>query len=859
VAFDPAALKIIDQPALPSELVDEKQVGLITGAVGRYAVQSIRWEAGSSPNPAQITSLLYTPHVSATSLPDALTNISSLWERPAALPHDYFYVIPLALAQCYQAMGDYPRAETYYLQAASYTYINTAIEGPYVWVGLANLYSVWGNSAYEQGDLTTAANVYGKVLTIGSTTPPSTPLYTLAGLSVAAKAATALIPQLDTLLKSGTSGVSSEDTLIASVLVKIYGKLTQLNAGLDFWGHWADAIPIWTFGYLQQVATNFTQFALDAEQQVVNFWSQADQATLTSTQLHNQAAEAAAQINVAQSQLESAQEQAAAYQAGVTLAQTRASNAAANASEYQSKNGAAIVLEAEAQQVNGGEEGNWEEVSDLASALLSGYGISGEQATIGAATQLAANKLSQEYQVDSMNRTAAEMRAAAEQAQAQLTAANAQVTAAQASLGAANLDANAAAQALEAFEADTFTPQVWRAMGEYMLGIYDRYMQMALAAAKLMQQAYNFENDTTLTYIKSSYVGVIDGLLAADALMADIQQFTYELITAKRGKKQYVKTSISLAQNYGYQFQTELIPTGEMAFETTLDDFDSVFPGSYAGRIQSVSVDIQGIVPPTGISGTLSNGGISFYRLPSDIATPSNPSKVRIQDADTLILSDYNPAVDPQLDALTGNQLGVFEGAGVASTWTLSLPKQLNNINYETLTDVVLTFLYETRFDPQLVSTVLSQLAGRPGYYDRQWAIPLAWLYPDLFYSFVATGQLTLSLSASDFALNQTAPKITGVSLLVAMAPGSSSAGITISLTPPGRTAVTGVTEAQGTISSQTTGSAWASAPGGSALGDWALTLPAASNPALAPGGKLDLSKLVNLVLVLDYSFTPRG
>jgi hypothetical protein len=296
-----------------------------------------------------------------------------------------------------------------------------------------------------------------------------------------------------------------------------------------------------------------------------------------------------------------------------------------------------------------------------------------------------------------------------------------------------------------------------------------------------------------------------------------------------------------------------------MTFETTLDDFDSVFPGTYEGRIQNVSVDIQGIVPPTGISGSLTNGGISFYRLPSDIATPANPSKVRIQDSDTLVLSDYNPSVDGQLNSITGNQLGIFEGAGVASTWTLSLPKQLNDINYGTLTDVVLTFLYEARFDPQLVQTVLAQLASRPGFYDRQWAIPLAWLYPDLFYTFVNTGTLTLNLAASDFALNQVSPVITAVSLLMAMTPGTSPTGITLTLTPPGLAAVTGVTDSTGAISSQGTGSAWAGAVGGSALGNWVITLPVASNPTLAPGGVLNLSALINMVLVLNYSFTPRS
>ena len=89
--------------------------------------------------------------------------------------------------------------------------------------------------------------------------------------------------------------------------------------------------------------------------------------------------------------------------------------------------------------------------------------------------------------------------------------------AATAALSAAQLDYYEASQVLAAFNGDIFTPQTWWAMGNYMLNIYQQYMYMALQAAKLMQQAYNFENDTSLTYIKDSYPGLLQGLLAADS------------------------------------------------------------------------------------------------------------------------------------------------------------------------------------------------------------------------------------------------------------------------------------------------------------------------------------------------------
>ncbi|MET5115634.1 hypothetical protein AAHH79_35610, partial [Burkholderia pseudomallei] len=77
------------------------------------------------------------------------------------------------------------------------------------------------------------------------------------------------------------------------------------------------------------------------------------------------------------------------------------------------------------------------------------------------------------------------------------------------------------------------------------------YRNMALRAAKLMLQASNFENDVSVSFIQASYQGVVDGLLAADALMADLQSFTADLVNAKRGKTHYLTQSISLAGRYG--------------------------------------------------------------------------------------------------------------------------------------------------------------------------------------------------------------------------------------------------------------------------------------------------------------------
>src|SRR5262249_2333287 len=266
--------------------------------------------------------------------------------------------------------------------------------------------------------------------------------------------------------------------------------------------------------------------------------------------------------------------------------------------------------------------------------------------------------------------------------------------------------------------------------------IYTRYLTMALRAARLMQKAYNFENDRNVAIVKTYYSGVTRGLLAADSLLADIESFTDDMLFNTRTKKQLMKTTIRLAERHGYAYETQLRRTGWMMFETALADFDEAYPGTYAGRIQRVSVSLEGIVPPSGVSGTLTNAGISIYRLPNDAIGDGKPTKQRIQGAETLVLSDYDPALDGATDPAGGRMSGIFEGAGVASSWRLDLPKEVNDIDFGALTDVVLTFVYAAGFDPDLAARVRAELASRPGRTTRQSALPLRWLYPDLFFTF---------------------------------------------------------------------------------------------------------------------------
>jgi len=111
--------------------------------------------------------------------------------------------------------------------------------------------------------------------------------------------------------------------------------------------------------------------------------------------------------------------------------------------------------------------------------------------------------------------------------------------------------------------------------------------------------------------------------------------------------------------------------------------------------------------------------------------------------------------------------LRIFQGAGVASSWHLELPKDVNDLDFGSLLDVRLVFYYKARFDPDLAARVTTELATRPGFVSRQRALPLRWLYPDAFFAFQDTGQLSFSLGRADFRTNETVPVLESVGLLV--------------------------------------------------------------------------------------------
>lgn len=844
---------------LPQSVIETRI--LSTGLHNRDRSATFDWGAGEAPPLDDIKAAVYERRVGNADLVDLISPALVPSDVALLLPHDYYYVIPLGLAECYHALEDYQKAKTYYFQAASYQYLNPTIEAPYLWLRIATLYLDWGNTFFRAGETADALSKYEQVLMPDDSAPTASQLYTLAALKPGADAARTVIANLQAFINTPSSpSLPTINPVLVATIIEVHQQLVKINAGLDFWGFWAPSVPIWTFDYLQSVAVNFTQLAINAERDFINYQDRADQAALTRQQIVQQVSQAQAEVQAAQLQADAAALEVQVYNDGLALAQQRATDAQTNANDYAAKSWDSISYQASSAQVSGGDDGDPNALNALASQLLSGQTISGSRATIAAATQLAGARANRDYEIGALQRQAAELQSAAQQAQSEQVAASARAAAANAAVAVASLRTTAAQQTLDAFDSQFFTPDVWQRMGDVMYRLYRRYLSMALHTARVMQQAYNFETDQSLHFIKADYsTNEVKGLLAAEALMADIQSFTYDLITSRAGKPQPVRQTISLAENYAYLFEAQLRKTGVMEFETRIDDFDTYYPGTYAGRIEAVEVEVDGIVPVSGISGTLTNSGISSYRIPSSSwPTPSSSGlKYRVQSKETLVLSDYQVRQDALLISSDQRMLRVFQGAGVASSWRLELPKVINDIDYGALTDVRITFYYKARFDPVLHDLVLAQLATHPGVNTRQRAVPLRWFYPDAFFHFQDTGTLSITLKAVDFRRNESQPVLTNIGLLVATDGTVAASGLNVSLATPTHAALLGTTDATGLISSGGA-SPWTPLGAGTAVGDYAITLAAANNPTLVHDGKLDLTPIVNIVLILEYTFTPR-
>jgi hypothetical protein len=823
----------LPNPAESAASKESWSVGILTGKV----VTPLVWTNGNRPDSAAFLNAVYQPRTQGTVLEALGWRPTGLGEGAAYLTHVYGFVIPQSLGDCYQAAGNYERAEQYYLQTAQYSYLNPALEAPGLWTRLARNVADWGDALYRDERLDEARAVYSKLIQSDGKAAATSALFTTPSLAQPAAQALALIQDLS--LRTSTNPA------ISLPILTILARWRYLNAGLDFFG--TSFTPVFTFEYLQQVARGFAEQAIQAEREYVNFQVQAEAEAATRHELQGALTLAQAQVQVSQAQLAASQADTQAAQLSVGLAQLRAQQAQQDREAYR----VAGYWEYKAQSIAAahGAHSDWhgDEIRRLAADMEKGS-WEGEYGKLAAAATLLGGQKSYEYQLGHMDRVVNEMNAMIPITQAQLASAQAREEAARLAVEAAEVRRDLTADALAAFENEVFTPELWAKMAEAMRDLSRDYQYWAIRSAKLMQRAYNFETDSSLSIIKSAYPATAtQGLLGSDYLLRDIESFTYQYLVHTRGKTTNLKEVISLSNEFPFQFY-DLQRTGKTTFETSLLEFDRRNPGFYNQRLSSVEVEMIALMPPGGVHGYLRSGTISRYR------TESGEEKTRIHTSDTLALSEFTNRGDAFLFRGDPRMHGLFEGHGVAGTWELALPKRSNNLDYRLITDVRLVFYYTAQFSPALKDALLAR-APLPGEMIHVKNLQPRWDFPESWYSFLDTLRLEMDVTAAYLPRNETNFRTDKIAIQILTAANQTAENVKITLTLPGKAPATLITNAQGAVATEA-GNAFAAQMGGPLLGTWLIQIePPAGSPLLDLNGRLNSKVIAHVSIVAQYAF----
>ena len=208
----------------------------------------------------------------------------------------------------------------------------------------------------------------------------------------------------------------------------------------------------------------------------------------------------------------------------------------------------------------------------------------------------------------------------------------------------------------------------------------------------------------SLTYVQYNYLDGTEGLLAGEKLLLDVKSM--EMAYHDLNQREYELTKhVSLLQIDPLAL-VQLRANGTCMFTVPEEAFDLDCPGHYFRRIKSVAVTLPCVVGPytsVNCALTLQN---STIRISTDL--PSN--KYARQGPDDIRFNDYYGTVQTIVTSSAQSDSGLFETnlgdprylpfetSGAAnSQWQLTLPSDVPQFDFNTITDVVLHIRYTAR------------------------------------------------------------------------------------------------------------------------------------------------------------------
>lgn len=757
----------------------------------------------------------------------------------AYLGHILGWVLPMAIGDCHAALGAYEDAEAEYLSTLKYKYLNVAVESVVLWLRLAEMYLDWGDRLYRNAanvvaQYGAAKAIYQRILKLDDTLDAASPLYahpTFAPMKV--RAAQAVQQALV------AAQPHDDNPRVTMVLARARMQLGKIAAELNFLGMGVH-VPPFSWEYIQNLARYFAQHAAQVEQSYIQFKSTGENEALREQQMAQQASVASASVELERRGLDEAREGVDVANAGLNYASVQRDNATDMRDRFNAVRWELQELEhLQAWASSVGEDEVKIKVDNRtyystdskprSHVLLD---LANRRSQIS--HDLEAARLQNE--VDAANAYRAMAQQQAQQAQARVAVAQQRVQIAQ-------LQSQYARENLEFLQGREFSATMWYDLAREARRIALRYVDMAIEVAVLMEKAYEAETGRDLRKIKLDYgLDQLNGLLAADALLTDIDFFSLDYVRTK-AKKAPMKQALSLADHFPMAFD-QLVRTGRAMFETTLEHFDRRYPGFYLQKVKQVELQFVGLAGTEGVHGTLRNIGMSKFRR-------RNGSVVnQIYPADVMPLTEYDVRQDAVVFQLSTNELRLFENNGIATVWQLDVPKHSNTFELGQILDIQLVLYYDGFFDAGLERNVVAALPAL-GSGTRSFALRLT--APDELFYLRSQGQALLTLDAALLPANQADPQLRSYFL---QARGTASAGLKL------RADWAGLGDGhlfECDANGNADGAVFAGPVGRTLFDTVQFSVNAADNPQLLKDGVLDLSGLQDLALFVDYTFTYRA
>ncbi len=240
--------------------------------------------------------------------------------------------------------------------------------------------------------------------------------------------------------------------------------------------------------------------------------------------------------------------------------------------------------------------------------------------------------------------------------------------------------------------------------------VYFQSYKLAYDMAKKAEKCYQHELGRSDTFMAFGYWDSLKkGLLSADVLLHDLKRMEVDYLD--KNKREYELTkhvSLSMLDPLAL---VRLRATGVCDFTIPEALFDMDHPGHYFRRIKSISISIPCIAGPyTSVSGKLSELSNKYRKTASKAAGAASPKKEYEENVNGDPRFVYNVGSIQSLATSSGqNDSGLFqlafsderylpfEGTGAVSAWRFELPAQVQQFDYQSITDLVVHLKYTAR------------------------------------------------------------------------------------------------------------------------------------------------------------------